>query len=147
MTVSRRAFVVLTAATVLGICMGWYLPFNTESWTTHCPERPLERVHDPERLEVRHGCVFVAGTVVDVPPRHPLGDRDHRYLLQLDPSYSAYGDARDGRLWLEVVPGHEFQVRARPVAGDVVEAVGTHVYDRDHGWLEIHPVTWLRVVR
>lgn len=113
------------------------------NWTRHCSETPLAWVHDPDRLQVREGCVFVQGTVLDAAAPHPEGDGDLRYLVRLDASYARLGDS--GRLWLEVVPAHQGEV-PRPVPGQTVQAIGTHVYDTVHGWHELHPTTWIRLL-
>lgn len=133
----------LTSLIVVTLSFALALKHDGHSWTRYCPETPLAWVHDPDRLHVKEGCQFVQGTVLEAAVPHPEGDGDLRYLVSLAPSYARLGDG--GKIWLEVVPAHQ-DVVSSPTVGAVVQAVGTHVWDSAHGYHELHPTTWIRIL-
>ncbi len=128
---------------------------------------PLANVHDPGRLRIIERCAVADGTVTSV--RHEP-DGDVFILLRLDPGQARLVNQTNqrklaGNLVAEIVPADQpgctvgrpprppigtasFGIctgakLAAPEVGERIAVVGPHVLDREHGWLEIHPV-WAR---
>ena len=118
---------------------------------------PLANVDSPARLKVLNRCRTVSGTVT-YSEREKDGDW-HLYL-RVDRAYSWMlndGNRRyhGNTLVLEIVPADQAGCTkgqkvhggtctgahlAVPKSGRHVTVVGPHVYDKNHGWNEIHPV-------
>lgn len=125
---------------------------------------PLANVHDPARLRVIERCAVVRGTVSSV-EHEP--DGDVFILLRPDPGQRSFINERNqsalgGNLVGEIVPADlpgcavgrpprapfgtaDFGIctgtnLAAPAVGSHISMIGPHVLDRNHGWLEIHPV-------
>jgi hypothetical protein len=111
-------------------------------------------VYNPQRLLVRRTCVHATGTVVLL-RREP--DGDIHIQVRVDPPFQnmvAPGNSRQGgNLVIEPIcmhtvtqqdaiaacAGFTFPVSVFPV-GTHVGIRGPLVFDRQHGWSEIHPV-------
>jgi hypothetical protein len=111
-------------------------------------------VYNPQRLLVRHACVRATGTIVLLRPEK---DGDIHIQVKMDPRYQnlvAPGNSRQGgNLVVEPICTHKvtqpdavascagftFPVSVFPV-GTHVGIRGPLVFDRHHGWSEIHPV-------
>jgi hypothetical protein len=96
-------------------------------------------VYDPIRLEVLGACRWFRGTVTDVRPEE---DGDHHVNVRPAPGYRRFltrGNyaAQDGALVTEIMPGQHLPL---PEVGERVGVFGTWVYDRNHGWNQIHPI-------
>ena len=118
---------------------------------------PMANVRDPSRLKVVSRCATASGVVRGSALEH---DDDLDVFLAPDKSSAKLLNDRNRRytrnaLLLEIVPadqpgcrpGHPVRfgtctganLRA-PRAGTHVTVTGPYVLDRDHGWMEIHPV-------
>lgn len=130
-----------------------------------CPPsgKPLDWVHDPERLQVlsmdcelAHGWIVSRNDDQRGEDGELTGDGDLRFVLLLARDSWKYSNQDDSILdpkcvgdnhclYLEVVPAY----RKRGV-GDGVEPVtmatvrGTWVLDTAHGWNEFHPATSIK---
>lgn len=129
---------------------------------------PLANVHDPGRLRVIARCAVAEGTVTSV---HHEPDGDVFTLLRLAPGQASLLNQTnrrevDGNLVAEIVPADQpgctvgrsprppfgtasFGICTgaalpTPAVGEHISVVGPHVLDREHGWLEIHPVWAIR---
>lgn len=116
---------------------------------------PHAHVYNPDRLQLLAACVTVTGIVDAVRKER---DGDVHILLHLDPGQEKYLNAKNaqelGDLVLEPVcvdavtqadaisacVGYSNPLRM-PSIGAHISATGPWVLDRDHGWLEIHPVS------
>jgi hypothetical protein len=123
-----------------------------------CDENALRtlwsHVYNPQRLVVRHPCVRATGTIVLL---RPEADGDIHIQVRMDPPYQnlvAPGNSRqDGNLVVEPIcmhtvtqadavascSGFSFPVTIYP-KGTHVALRGPLVFDRQHGWSEIHPL-------
>lgn len=127
----------------------------------HCPPGdPLARVYHPDRLRVLARCREAKGTVAI---ERDEADGDHHLWIHLDPAFVSLARGKDfykgsPELVLEIVPdcarrpsdadqasrcpASELPV---PGPGDRVDAWGAYVFDTEHGWAEIHPVTAISI--
>jgi hypothetical protein len=114
-------------------------------------------VYAPSRLKVLSRCRTVSGTIVY--SEHEADGDSHIYM-KVDSKYASMmndGNRRNHRntLVLEIVPadqpgctkGHKVKDGtctgahlATPRNGRHVTVTGPWVYDKNHGWNEIHPV-------
>jgi hypothetical protein len=118
---------------------------------------PMANVRDPSRLKVVSRCATASGVVRGSDPQH---DDDMDVFLAPDKGSAKLLNDRNRRytrnaLLLEIVPADQpgcrpgrpvrfgtctgANVRA-PTAGTHVTVTGPYVLDKDHGWMEIHPV-------
>lgn len=138
-----------------------------------CDDTLWDHVYHRHRLIVKQPCIAVTGTVVDATGGHePDGvrheaDGDTHGWLQLDPPYEdllnpGNLDKEGGNLVFEIVCKFvpPTQADAKPVCsgytspikipaiGSHVQIVGSYVRDTNHAqWMEIHPVTSIRVIQ
>lgn len=125
--------------------------FKSSSFTKHCVGNPLEHTHDSDRLEIIQECVFFSGLIVskdDGKKQQEVNDLDLRYLVKPNPSYIRFLNDinnKNGGLQVEVVPAHRSFVKEANV-GDNINVIGTLVFDKEHGWNEIHPATYIKVI-
>lgn len=112
-----------------------------------------------DRLQVVNPCLTVSGIIVKARPEK---DGDWHIQLDLDPEYRALlnqanMDKQYGHLVLEpmcsrrvsqkdttaegVCDGFSQTIFTRDLVGKRVIATGAYVIDREHGWMELHPVT------
>jgi hypothetical protein len=139
-----------------------------------CDETLWNHVYIPKRLVVQEKCVTVTGTIVDatgsMEGRHKDGvrhepDGDAFGWLKLDPGQEKFVNdvntqMEQGNLVFEIVcehpvtqadakvpcQGFKSSVKVPPV-GSHVAITGASVKDSEHGWLEIHPVTSIDVIK
>jgi hypothetical protein len=126
--------------------------------TSVCDNNALQalwqHVYNPQRLLVRHPCVRATGTIVLLRPEK---DGDIHIQIRMDPPYQnlvAPGNSKqDGNLVVEPIcmhavtqpdavaacSGFSFPVTIFP-KGTHVAIRGPLVFDRQHGWSEIHPL-------
>ena len=126
-----------------------------------CNDALANYVYEPGRLQVVAACRTVTGTVSDL---HSNTDGDYDIRVALDPPYaSLVNDANRSQL------GGHLQVEAicqapptvavakstcgtfvgaipLPQPGQHISATGRYVLDTGHGWMELHPVSIIRVV-
>jgi hypothetical protein len=131
------------------------------------PNDPNSHVYHPQRLHVIQPCITVTG-IIDFVRKE--ADGDYHIGLKLDPPYaglvndcnrtcaggSVYGDLivepvcqlpvtqADAQAACAGYTGPKFTI---PAVGDHVSIQGAYVLDTAHGWLEIHPVTAMGVVK
>jgi hypothetical protein len=130
--------------------------------TVQCDPLLWNHVHDVNRLQVRATCITVTGVVTDL---HPNDDGDYDIRLAVDPAYSNLLNSGNisnlnGHLQTEAIcqapvqPTVTDAVRACtrftgtvpiPAVGAHVQVTGTYVLDKEHGWMEVHPITLLTV--
>jgi len=129
--------------------------FLTTGEVAICDDSLWLRVYRPQRLVVMNPCMVAEGTVVSVQPQddgdlHILVNPDDTSILN-DNNYRR----QRGHLVVEPVcfvrTRHQSARRACrgftqtylpvPDPGDRVRIVGAYVLDKQHGWMEIHPVT------
>jgi len=136
-----------------------------------CDGSMWNHVYHPQRLIVRQPCISVTGTIVDATGgRHADGvrhekDGDTHGWLRVGPEFQNLlnaGNISDegGNLVFEIVckfhvtqadakaacMGYQNQV-ALPRVGSHVRIVGSYVQDTFHAqWMEIHPVTSIKVI-
>jgi hypothetical protein len=111
-------------------------------------------VYNPNRLAVHHPCVRATGTIVLL---RPEPDGDIHIQIRMDPPYQnlvAPGNSKqDGNLVVEPIcmhsvtqpdavaacAGFSYSITLFP-KGTHVAIRGPLVFDRQHGWSEIHPL-------
>ena len=122
--------------------------------TSSCDATLWNAVYRPERLVIIEPCKTVEGTIFLVRPQK---DGDLHILLDVaDPSLlnDVNWTRQQGMLVLEPICQEEPTQRSailpcRNYSGQYfyvlkgmrVRVTGAYVLDRDHGWMEIHPVT------
>jgi hypothetical protein len=121
-----------------------------------CDTTLWQHVYHPDRLKVVKLCMTVRGTVEEV-RSEPDGDKHIRLATRASLVNSANDAYQHGDLLLEeICQGPATQADAVqacqgvpqmliPSAGDRVVVQGSYVLDQDHGWMEIHPVTSIRI--
>ena len=120
------------------------------------------RVYDPSRLVIVNGCVSVTGTITD---QHTNEDGDIDVRLEVDAPYKSLLNAGNisnlsGHLQTEAICQTTIQTADAvqackgfsgsvgiPPNGTRVQVTGTYVLDTIHGWMEIHPISVLSVIR
>jgi hypothetical protein len=123
-----------------------------------------KHVYHPDRLVEQKGCVTVKG-IVRWKKAQPDGDIHYRLevtspgddwvnkknidgFLVFEPvCMSKIKPKKNGQLnkpALAACKGFH-QTFKLPNKGDKVEITGIHMLDKDHGWLEIHPVTAIKI--
>jgi hypothetical protein len=137
------------------------LPFDAHALPGACSEGWWEHVVSPSRLEVYEPCITVSGTVLFMDEAH---DGDVTLFIALDapflslPHIDRAGPYGKGTLVVELICKSGWKViqptcwgcKNRlpiPSLGDHIEVDGTYVLDKRHGWVEIHPVTRLTVLK
>jgi hypothetical protein len=116
-----------------------------------------------DRLQIIQNCVSVTGTIESARPEK---DGDFHIRLQLDPQYRSMLNAKNrsgqhGALVVEpicmnpvkqrdtlkehVCDGFSQQVYTPDMLGNHVRVTGAYVTDMEHGWNEIHPVTFIGI--
>lgn len=124
-----------------------FLPFRIFS------QNPVNFIYDKERLVILKDSMTVYGII-----KHIKGEVDGDYHLRLKLVDSRQEDTllvernytkQDGCLVLEIIcaknsvfsicSGYENQIPL-PKVGDFVKVLGNYVFDKRHGWMEIHPI-------
>lgn len=135
------------------------------------PGSPLANVYHPYRLKVRVRCLTVVGTVAYI---RREDDGDVHVALRLpageDHLLNRYNDSEQyHQLVTEIVPAdqphcilgrpprpahgtYDYGVCTgadihTPPMGALVKVTGPYVLDADHGWMEIHPVWRIVILR
>jgi uncharacterized protein YgiM (DUF1202 family) len=136
-----------------------------------CDDTLWNHVYHAHRLIVKQACLAVAGTIVDATNgKEPDGlrheaDGDTHGWLKLDPGHEDLLNAGNlnnegGNLVFEVVcrfPVTQTDAKAActnftnsikiPPVGSHVQIIGAYVRDTNHAqWMEIHPVTSIKVL-
>ena len=130
---------------------------------TGCDSTLWSHVYKPERLSLISPCTVATGVVAD--PR-PDDDGDMHANLMLDAGQDALVNKRNakkknGGLVIEIVcsvPAKSPKAAVTtcstyhatlqmPAAGAHVRVIGSHVNDTHNGWLEIHPVSRIDIVK
>ncbi len=122
----------------------------------NCDASLWNHIYHAYRLHIIQRCVTVSGTIDHLIHE---ADGDIHVRLHLDAAYSKMLDSKNiseqhGDLVLEAVceesPTQSDALRACanyrsvvdiPPVGTHVTATGSYVFDADHGWNEIHPIT------
>jgi hypothetical protein len=158
-----RRISALAVALGIGLVWGvWPVGPSEASGDSGCRSGdPLANVRDPGRLQVKQRCQTASG-VVERTVRRNDGDID--VYIRPDPGAARLINNGNrhfmhGDLLGEIVPADQPGCRrgrparfgtctgaavATPKVGRHVTLVGPHVLDRDHGWMEIHPVWRIR---
>jgi hypothetical protein len=126
-----------------------------------CNASLWEHVYDPGRLKIMGACQTVTGTITD---QHANADGDIDVRIAVDPAYANLLNAGNisnlsGHLQTEAIcqappQTTESKGACRGFAGSVVipqdgtrvQVTGTYVFDTNHGWMELHPISDLRVI-
>ena len=126
-----------------------------------CDPSLWNHVHEPSRLLVKETCRTVTGTKVN---HHQSRDGDVVMQVAVDPEFESMLNAGNrqslnGRLQVEAVcqaPVLKYAEAACagftgtvpiPPDGSRVQITGSVVHDFNHGWIEIHPVSVITVLR
>ena len=136
---------------------------NADVAATGCDTTLWNHVYKPDRLILISDCTQATGVIAD--PR-PDDDGDMHADLILDPGQASMVNKRNakkhhGGLVIEIVcsvppkaPAAAIQGCAgyhatvpMPAAGTHVRVTGSHVNDSHNGWLEIHPVSKIDVLK
>jgi hypothetical protein len=133
----------------------------SQSAAPTCDPTLWNHVHDPTRLTISDACRTVTGTVVT---HHSNDDGDIDMQVALDPQFESLlvtgnRQSLNGRLQVEAVcqaPVIKYSEAACagfagtvpiPADGTRVQITGSYVLDTNHGWMEIHPVSVITVLR
>lgn len=138
--------------------------FCDQSLWSHVYAGDPRRFSRPQdRLQVIQDCVSVTGTIESARPEK---DGDFHIRLRLDPQYSSMLNAKNmsgqhGALVVEPVcmnpvkqkdtidehacDGFSQEVYMPDMLGGHVRVTGAYVTDMEHGWNEIHPVTFIGI--
>lgn len=122
----------------------------------------MKHVYHPARLVEQKGCVTVKGIIMK---KVKEKDGDFHVRLKLDSGQDAdlindkNKSIQGGFLVFEpicVLPVTQASAKkackgfkqkiSLPNVGDHVSVTGIHMLDSEHGWLEIHPVTSIKVI-
>ena len=122
-------------------------------------------IYNPARLvPTEKGCITVTGKII---AKVPEGDGDFHYRMKLDPGQgrgliNSKNNTTKQKRFLVFEPiciGKVTQKSAKracrkfhqqitlPNKGDRVSVTGLHMLDKQHGWLEIHPVVKISVLK
>lgn len=162
----RHSWRYVVPALALGGVAAWFgcggSPNNPSQVSAPvCDPSLWTHVHEPSRLLVRETCRTVTGTLVN---RHASADGDVVMLVTVDPEFESMLNAGNrtslkGRLQVEAVcqaPVLRYAEAACagftgtvtiPPDGSRVQITGSVVHDFNHGWIEIHPVSVITVLR
>jgi len=126
-----------------------------------CDASLWEHVYHSYRLEVREECKVVTGTIELL---RKEADGDYHIRLKLDSEQNNLlneknYDEQKGCLVLEPVCANKVTQKDAikscedfvnsvyiPHIGEHVKVTGSYVLDKEHGWMEIHPVTKIEVM-
>jgi hypothetical protein len=157
----KRLF--LLAILVSGFVLIWGVP----AFGQNCSGAATLKTHiyNPDRLvPTEKGCITVTGKII---AKVPEKDGDYHYRMKLDPGQgsglinSKNNTKKQKRFFIfePICIGKVTQKTAKracrgfhqqitlPNKGDRVSVTGLHMLDEEHGWLEIHPVTKITVLR
>ncbi|HEV2194063.1 MAG TPA: hypothetical protein VGR55_00640 [Candidatus Acidoferrum sp.] len=129
---------------------------------THCDQGLWQYVYHPTRLQVLASCISVTGVVDEV---RKESDGDIHILFHVDREFELLLNEKNvsrqhGDLILEpICQRSPTQADARepcsgyggpyfePQVGQRYLVWGAYVYDADHGWNELHPVTSMQPIQ
>lgn len=123
-----------------------------------------KHIYNPDRLVDEKGCITVTGKVMFKQPE-PDGDIHYRLKITGDKTGLVNSKNIGGFLVFEPVCVAPIKPKSNgkpnkpaltackgfhqkitlPNKGDTVTITGIHRLDKDHGWLEIHPVTAITI--
>jgi hypothetical protein len=130
--------------------------------TGGCNAELWDHVYHKTRLHIVHGCIAVTGTIRHIKRE---ADGDKHIQLAVDPEFSKLLNERNktaqgGTLIVEAIceaPSNQdaAEIACRdfhspvtvPKAGSRVRVIGSYVLDKATGWMEIHPVSSIQVLR
>jgi hypothetical protein len=157
-----RAVGAILLALLLIPASGCSLRSGSAASVTTCDAALWDRIYAPYRLvNQTDGCRTVTGVVRST---ENVTDGDAHFLVELDAPFKAMlndGNRKDahGELVIEIICIHptskpDAAASCRgyhnrvliPAVGDRIQATGTHVFDKNHGWMELHPVSHLSVL-
>lgn len=136
-------------------------PDSSQTSAVECDQSLWQFVYNPGRLKVLDPCVSITGTVDEV---RKEADGDIHILFRLDQEFASLLNEKNisrqhGDLVLEpICQGKVTQTDAaepcsryngpyfEPQVGQHYRVSGSHVYDADHGWNELHPVTSMQLI-
>ncbi len=152
---------VLLVAVILIVSSSHRTPTKTTANVSGvCDTSLAAHIYHPQRLQVLKSCITVTGIIMSI-RKEPDGD-DH-IRLKLDPQFSDLLNAKNisiqhGDLVIEPICVHVVtqadaidacmgakDTFAIPAKGSHVSVTGPYVFDVQHGWNEIHPVTAMSV--
>ncbi len=135
---------------------------SPQSTAMKCDQSLWEYVYNPGRLQILEPCISVTGTVDAV---RKESDGDVHILFRLDQGFESLLNEKNilrqhGDLVLEpICQGEIRQADAaepcgryngpcfEPEVGQRYQVWGTYVYDADHGWNELHPVSSMQPIQ
>lgn len=122
----------------------------------------MKHVYHSDRLVEEKGCITATGVIVK---KLKEKDGDFHVRLKLDPGQDAdlindtNVSVQGGSLVFEPICVNKVTQKSAmkackkfhqkiglPNKGDHVEVTGIHMLDTEHGWLEIHPVTKIKLL-
>jgi hypothetical protein len=124
----------------------------------------MKHIYNPDRLiPTNKGCITVTGRII---AKVPEGDGDFHYRMKLDPGQgsgliNSKNNTKKQKRFMIFEPiciGKVTQKSAKaackgyhqkitlPNKGDHVSVTGIHMLDNEHHWLEVHPVTSIKVL-
>ena len=127
-----------------------------------CDTSLWNHVYNPQRLQVIESCKTVTGTIEKI---RTEADGDFHILLRLDAGQKNLVnqgniDQQNGDLVLEPICVNQVTQQDAidscsnftssvtiPNLGDHVRVTGSYVFDAQHGWNEIHPVTSIEILQ
>ena len=156
------ALLLLIAACVLVFQRVRKNPTPPEVASRQCDQALWGYVYKPERLHILNACTYIEGTVEGL-RSEPDGDVHIRF--RLDPQFeSLLNEANVSRQHGDLVLEPVCQVRVKqadaiepcsrytgpyfaPQIGQRYVVWGSHVYDAEHGWNELHPITSMQPIQ
>jgi len=134
---------------------------SPQTTATQCDQSLWEYVYNPARLQILEPCISVTGTVDEV---RKESDGDVHIRFRLDQQFESLLNEKNvlrqqGDLVLEpICQGKVQQADAaepcsryngpyfEPEVGQRYQVWGAYVYDADHGWNELHPVSSMQPI-
>ena len=134
----------------------------SEASAPGCNAALWRRVYSPKRLQILDECKVVTGVISEL---NVEDDGDEHMLLKLDPGQDGLVNKRNikkknGDLVLEIVCANPTTKKSpsRTCAGYTnaisfpalhqhVKVTGSYVLDSHNGWMEIHPVSSVELIR
>lgn len=105
----------------------------------------LDGVDRQAKLKVLSTCETITGVVHDMSGQRQGDDGDYQFNVDVDSQYKhllndANNNQVSGMLVVEIVPKDQNSSNVYiPQNGDKIQAIGSWVTDKIHGWNEIHP--------
>ena len=160
----NRLLTILIILVIIGVII-YQIQKNSnkspEANNFNCDSKLWEHVYHKYRLEVIEECKTVTGTIERI--KHE-DDGDLHILLKLDKGQDGllteenykiqHGDLVVEPICVDEVTqndakgpcsGYINNVKI-PFIGDHVKVTGSYVFDKEHGWNEIHPITTIEIL-